>query len=677
MLKGLFFYFLLICNLPLQSFAQTHIRISGNNIITISAKEIPWQTFTASGENAPENELRSADVLYQASFIIENNTGIDQEYILKTPKTGNAILFFMNETGGTKNQTGSLWPLNMRSEASSFSCFKFLLRKNEIKNCLLKLVPVYSIYVPRDLTLQLMPQNLFEEQDRKRLFWQGMFLGIILVMALYNLFLLFAVKDISYLYYVVSFVSLGFYFAFYYGIGIEYLWPNAPVWDTFCYTMLVPMTGLARILFTRTYLNTPSLLPGLNRILNFLIIVTTITLLAGIGGYIMNIDMLSTLVGVIGILGSIILIMMLVAGIAAYNKKYEPAKYFIVANIVLVIGALAFIARELGLAGDNFFTRYFVQYGVLIQMVIFSLGLASRLNRTRLELAQETLAKERLALEKEREKKELIKQQREQLQQQVHEKTIDLQQKNSMLERTIGQVKESENKLSQLNQVKDKLFSIVSHDLRNPLATMQSFLKLIVEHHDKLDEDEKKKLFTEAQQSLDNLNELLYNLLQWSKSQMNLVQFNPERVNLKTVVDNCTRLLKLNAHMKDIRIQTHMNGDVFAYADKEMMEFVVRNLVSNAIKFSHRSGQVGVYVEDIKENVQIKVTDNGVGMNPGRIKKLEEMTGTFTRRGTEKEKGTGLGLLISREFIVKNKGTLDIESQLGKGSTFTIQLPGA
>jgi signal transduction histidine kinase len=692
--KGLFFLYSLLlffCLLqPVNNFAQPVISISSTKpVLNIPAQNILWLTDETGsmqiddvknkGANAFTANLISTNKqqVYWVSFQLQNLGDVDQEYILRTPKLGHVDLYIMkSDSGFEKLQTGSLLPLRLRSEPSSFNCLQFLLLKNERRICWLRIAPVYSLYVPKDFSLQVMPQNLFEEQDRKRLFWQGMFLGIILVMALYNLFLLFAVKDISYLYYVISFVSLGFYFAFYYGIGIEYLWPSSPVWDTFCYTMLVPLTGLARILFTRTYLHTPVLLPRINIILNVLIGFTLITLLTATAGYIFKIDMLANLIGVIGVLGTVILIMMLVAGISAYyQKNYEPAKYFIVANIVLVIGAIAFIIRELGFAGDNFFTRYFVQYGVLIQMVVFSLGLASRLNRTRLQLTQETLEKERLALDKEREKKEMMEQQSQQLQQQVKEKTIDLQQKNDMLEQTIEQVKDSENKLSQLNQVKDKLFSIVSHDLRNPLATMQSFLKLITEHHDKLNEEEKIKLFSEAKQSIDNLDELLYNLLQWSKSQMNLLQFRPEKVNMNTVIENCIRMLKLNAHMKSVRIHAAAAPDSYAYVDKEMMEFILRNLLSNAIKFSHRDSNVFIEVISIGQELSIQVKDNGIGMNASRSRKLEEMTGTFSRRGTEKEKGTGLGLLISKEFIQKNNGRLEIESQLGKGSVFAVIVP--
>lgn len=611
-----------------------------------------------------------------AKIELRNNTGTDQEFLLQTGKWGFVDAYIDDAGKEEKQVSGSLLPLYQRSQASNSNSIRLLIRRDENKMIWLKFRSEYSIYTHTTIPLQLTKQTLFERNDRERLLWQGLFFGIILVMALYNLFILFAVKDISYLYYVLSIVSIGLYFAFYYGFGIEYLWPNAPLWDTYSFAIINPFTGLARILFTRTYLNTSQHQPKVNRILNILTAASLITLATAAVCFIFRIDQLKLLVVIIGVLGAVILIMMLVAGIDAYyNNKYAPARYFIAANILLVIGAIAFILRETGLMNDNFISRYLVQYGVLIQAVVLSLGLASRLNRMRLKLANETLERERLALEKEKEKKELIEQQKQELQQQVKEKTADLQLKNIILEETIGQVKESETKLSQLNQVKDKLFSVVSHDLRNPLATMQSFLKLITEHHEKLSPDERTKLLSEAQQSLDNLNELLYNLLQWSKSQMNLLQFRQDKLNVKTIIDNAVRLVHLYAHMKEVTITIRVEEGLTAHADKDMTEFIIRNLLSNAIKFSHRSSEV--IVKAFSENgcIRIEVIDTGVGLSDTKIKKLLEKHTSISRRGTEKEKGTGLGLLISKDFIEKNGGILAIKSEAGKGSVFSFTMP--
>ena len=610
-------------------------------------------------------------------LVVNNVSGLDQEYILQTNKWGYFEAFIINQNQRTDHLiSGSLVSLQNRSQPSNTNAVKFVIKQQEQRIIFLKFKSEYSIYVHDNISLQLVKQTYFEKTDRKRLLWQGLFFGIILVMALYNLFILFAVRDISYFYYVLSIVSIGLYFAFYYGFGIEYLWPRSPLWDTFCFVIINPFTGLTRILFTRTYLHTPSLLPRINKILNVLAFACISILVTGLACYLLKIDLLKPMVTIIGILGALVLIMMVVAGIVSYYiDKYEPAKYFIAANILLVIGAIAFIFRETGLMEDNFFTRYLVQYGVLIQAVVLSLGLGSRLNKMRLQLATETLAREKLALEKEKEKKELIEQQKTELQQQVKEKTTDLQLKNTMLQNTVGQLKESENKLSQLNQVKDKLFSVVSHDLRNPMATMQSFLKLINEHHEKMSEDERKKLFSEAQQSLDNLNELLYNLLQWSKSQMNLLQFRPDKLNMKLIVDGAVRLVQLHAHMKQVIIKTNVEQGLAAYADKDMIEFIVRNLLSNAIKFSQRKSDVAVNAFTAGGHIIIEIVDKGIGLNEAKIKKLLGKNTTLSRRGTEKEKGTGLGLLISKEFIEKNGGYLQIKSEQGKGSIFSFNIP--
>lgn len=635
--------------------------------------EIQKQTFGSF----PKQKLLTPQTswLVWTTFQVTNTTGADRQVVLQIPKSGLATLYIQAGDSIILLNTGSLLPLSQRSLQANVNGFRFLVKNNEQLKIWLQFASRYSIYLPRNYTMRLTPEAVYEHRDNQRILWQGIFLGVILVMILYNLFIGIAVKDVNYFYYVLSIAGIGTYFAFYYGFGIEYLWKNAPVWDTFCYLLIVPFNGLTRLLFTRTYLHTPKLLPRINLFMNVLTGLNLVLFISGFITFISQKDFIYPLLDVIGLTNTMVHSIMLIAGIIAYYKeRYEPAKFFIWANVILVIGAVLFIGRELGLLQDNFATRYLVQVGFLIQVVIFSLGLASRLNNMRNQLAKETLEKERLALEKEREKKELIEAQRKELELQVAQQTADLKQKNIALENSFGLVKDSENKLAQLNQVKDKLFSVISHDLRNPLATMQSFLKLITEHHDKLTEEEKEKLFVQAQQSLDHLNELMYNLLQWSRSQMNLLDFKPEKIYVKAIIENAVNVLQLNAHMKNIKILVEAENNFCGYADKDMAEFIVRNLISNAIKFSHRNNEV--YIRSYKQHttITIEVKDTGIGMTEMKIKKLLEVPSTVTRRGTEKEKGTGLGLLISKEFIEKNKGKLSIQSELNKGSSFSFTI---
>lgn len=613
---------------------------------------------------------------YQSNISLNNESSFDQDLVMSFTKSG--IIKVIIDDGIQKKQylTGALLPLANRSHPTNINAIRFILTRGAAYSIALSYEPRYGIYDPKTMQVSINSTTSFEQADTRRLFWQGIFLGTILVMALYNLFIFYGVRDVSYLYYVLSIVGLGVYLAFYYGFGIEYLWPSFPRWDTFCYAIIVPFTNLARLFFTRSYLNTALLMPKLNKLLNLLIVSCGLLLLIGLVSFIYNIDTLQLLITGVGLVGILVLILMLAAGLIAYYiDHYEPAKYFITANALLVIGAILFILREVGWVEDNFYTRYFVQIGFIIQVIVFALGLASRYNSTRLELAQQRIEKERMAVDTEREKKEMIEEQKQELQVQVEQQTQDLKKQNITLEETVQKLEESKEQLSQLNSVKDKLFSIISHDLRNPLATMQSFLKLITQHHEKLNEEEKQKMIKEAQNSLDYLNELLYNLLQWSKSQMHLLEFKPEQLLAKNVLEKNIRLLYLQAHMKQVQINSIYKEEQVIYADKEMLDFIVRNLLSNAIKFSHKNSSIQIEVKQENGFIEISVQDEGIGMSIETIQQLLKASLSNSRRGTAKERGTGLGLLISKEFITRHGGQLQIEQATIKGSIFKVLLP--
>lgn len=609
-------------------------------------------------------------------FMLCNKDQHDRVFVLRAGKWGRIQAYLLKH--GTiihQLQTGSIIPLALRSFPSSHNDLLIDIPAQDTMEVYIGFHPVFSIYKHNDWQLEVSAQGQLDQTEQTRGIWQGVFFGIILVMIFYNLFIFITVKDSSYLYYVLSIISIGLYFLFYYGFGIEYIWPNAPRWDTFAFTVINPFTSITRILFTRTYLHTDIHLPRLNRFMQGLLLFCMGLMMTGLGCYLTGTDWLEPLVMLIGVTGALVLMMMMVAGYLTYRReRNSSARYFMAANILLVIGAIGFILRETGIMGDHFISRYLVQYAVLIQAVVLSLGLGSRLNRMRLQLAQEHVEKQQIALDREREKQQLIQVQKQELQQQVEEKTVDLQQKNQILETTISQLRTSQQQLAELNAVKDKLFSVVSHDLRNPLATMQSFLKLLATHQDKLSEEEKQKLYAEAQQSIDNLNILLYNLLQWSRSQMNMLEFRQVQLSVKQLVDNALRMVQLQAHMKEVKIHVQIPDQVYALADREMTEFILRNLLSNAIKFSHRQGNVHVLVQVEDQSIQVCVQDSGIGIQEAKVRKLLEKQVFLSRRGTEKEKGTGLGLLVSKEFIEKQGGTLQIHSEVGKGSKFCFTL---
>jgi hypothetical protein len=176
-----------------------------------------------------------------SNFVLKNNTSTDKEYFLQTKKTGVITCWVKSSRDSVwkESQSGSLLKLKDRSLHSNTNGIVLQVNKNEPLSIVLKFESGYSIYNNNDHSLILAPLAVFERQDSQRLLWQGLFLGIILVMAFYNLIIFFAVKDFSYLYYVLSLIGIGLYFSFYYGIGIEYLWPNAPLWDTYCFILII------------------------------------------------------------------------------------------------------------------------------------------------------------------------------------------------------------------------------------------------------------------------------------------------------------------------------------------------------------------------------------------------------------------------------------------------------
>jgi two-component system, sensor histidine kinase LadS len=293
-----------------------------------------------------------------------------------------------------------------------------------------------------------------------------------------------------------------------------------------------------------------------------------------------------------------------------------------------------FIIRELNWISDNYLTRYAVQYGVIAQVVLFSLGLSSRLNQAQVKVTQ-------MELDKERERKQLLEEQSQLLQQKVAEQTADLR---------------------ALNHLKDKLLSIISHDLRNPLVSLDSFLNLLINHHDRLTEQERMTLTQKARQSLSNLNQLLSNLLLWSRSQINQVVFNPQLIDIKSIIESAIELHSLDIELKNIKIETSIDKLKDIVVDAEMVDFIVRNLLGNAIKFSFKNGVIKIQVNQKDKGFVLSVIDEGVGMTEEQIQKIATQKIIPSTRGTAKEKGSGLGLVLCREFVEMHGGSMEITS---------------
>jgi PAS domain S-box-containing protein len=240
-----------------------------------------------------------------------------------------------------------------------------------------------------------------------------------------------------------------------------------------------------------------------------------------------------------------------------------------------------------------------------------------------------------------------------------------------------SRLKESEAHLRELNETKDKIFSIIAHDLRSPFQAIIGFASMLSDGMDSCSSTELKKMAAQISDVSEQTYKLLDDLLTWSKSQLGQLSPVPVKVNLKEIVEKVFYHLRQQADKKNIRLINDISEADIAKADKDMIEFIVRNLVHNGVKFTTSGGEVRCYTEREDGYIRIRVKDTGIGIQPAKQKSIFSLSGNLSTKGTSEEAGTGLGLMLSREMVEMNNGRIEVESEPGKGSCFTVVLPEA
>jgi signal transduction histidine kinase len=227
----------------------------------------------------------------------------------------------------------------------------------------------------------------------------------------------------------------------------------------------------------------------------------------------------------------------------------------------------------------------------------------------------------------------------------------------------------------ELLRMRDKIFSIIAHDLRSPIATFMSVMNFITDHNKSISSDKIQKYLEELKHISKNAYNLLENLLNWARSQQKMVKFEFSINKVKNLVDESIALLGQMVSKKFITISNEIDENVTAYFDKNTISTVFRNLISNSLKFANSHGEVKVTCKKVNDFLQISVIDNGIGITPENASKLFKEDQIFSTYGTQKEKGTGLGLLLCKDFIEANGGKIWYENELDKGTTFHFTMP--
>jgi len=260
----------------------------------------------------------------------------------------------------------------------------------------------------------------------------------------------------------------------------------------------------------------------------------------------------------------------------------------------------------------------------------------------------------------------------------MHKQSIET--KNHQLELQKTEIQKVVEKLKITNKTKDKFFSIIAHDLKSPFNTMLGFSKLLVNKFDKYDKEKQKEFLGILNQSIRNTFNLLENLLLWSSSQRGKIEFKPQKENLQLLINEIAVLVGQTAARKSIIIKNKIPENIIVNADNDMLTTIMRNLISNAIKFTPKEGEIIVNAalmtdENKKKFTEISIKDSGVGIVKEKLARLFILSENISTKGTEGEAGTGLGLTLCEEFVKKHGGKIWVESEVGKGSEFIFTIP--
>ncbi len=237
------------------------------------------------------------------------------------------------------------------------------------------------------------------------------------------------------------------------------------------------------------------------------------------------------------------------------------------------------------------------------------------------------------------------------------------------------ELQKSEKQLKELITTKDKFFSIIAHDLKNPFNSLLGFSNLLSENYDEYDDAKRIEFINLIENSAQYGFELLQNLLEWARTQTDSISFNPDNLNLNKEITDSIGLVKLNLESKKIEIVTKIDLILMVNADTYMLQTIMHNLLTNAIKFTNKGGRINISANAVNKHIEIKVKDTGIGIRKEDIEKLFRLDLNYTTKGTEGEKGTGLGLILCNEFIKKHGGNISVQSNANEGTEILFTLP--
>lgn len=612
-----------------------------NNIIEEKDKFVPNKALVPSYLTTENAVWLKADIRIETS---------EPVYLqIDFPNIDTIELFVVGNDGEIVGHkiSGALVPMKNRELPGNYP--KFQLQKG-LYTYYIRAKSTFSLRLPvKILSLKKLYKSSLNENV-----WQGTYLGLAVLILLYSFFLLISLREVVYFFFSLQVIAIVLISMHTHGYTSLFLWPNLPEMNMYMPTILA--LSVTASLFAIYFLDTATKFKTLHKWLLLSIFLKVLFVPVDWLGYHRTAFLLILATYFFGGL------LLTIAGFVAYKKGMKPARFYALACFIVFLGFIIKVAQQQGYLPQNFVFVNSVSLSSAIGLVLLLMALADRINI----LSTERREAKEAAYRRLTETDEMVRKQNALLSLKVEERTREINDQK-------GKLEDQKKQLEGLNATKDKIFSVIAHDLRGPLGNVSQLALMMAEDKNLRNEETIALLNDASKRSFD----LLDSLLLWARAQFGESDFQKSQVNLRELSENIIKLYHLKIKAKDIKVTNKVPEMLMANADKEMIATVVRNLVSNALKFTLVGGEieVGGKANTIDKEVSLWVRDSGLGIPPEKMAAIFEAGKNKSVMGTDGETGTGLGLVICKDFVEKNGGSISVESKLGKGTEFTITLP--
>lgn len=605
-------------NYPLGSFMELlEDKDSTWDIEDVAGGSLDDQFFRYDG-NVPNYGYKSSTYWVRMTF--DNRSSID-EWLLEVayPPHDLVSLYTPTQDGGFHlSKTGDLLPFSSREIHHRNFIYKLTVPQGEVKTYFLKVKSDGSMQLP----VTLRAEEEFYQKSLLEYILLGLYFGFGLIMIIYNLFLYGSLRVSSYLWYVLFILSIMLVHFTLNGLSYQYIWPEMPWWNNRAILFFMAGTNISALIFTKSFLNTKVYTPKLNKLINWYVLLQPILIGILLVDYetALNLIMIAT-IGVIGIVIS--------AALLCWKKGYHPSKYFFFGWVIFLIGVAISSFADMGLIPITFVTKYASQLGSGTEIILFSLALAEKIKRLRLE---------KEAAEKNARKSQEL----------------------------------AVKHLKQANQIKDEFLANTSHELRTPLHGIIGIAESLRDTEE-VDERIKHNLSLIIS-SGSRLTHLINDLLDASKLKYHEMELEIDSVHLKELAEVTIAVSSATVN-KPITIKNLIPDTIPAVAaDKNRLQQIMYNLIGNAMKYTD-IGEVVLSAEAEEKKIKVSIKDSGIGISEVDMENIFDSFKRGTNLSDRSSVGTGLGLSIAKQLVELHGGEITIQSILGEGTTVSFSIP--